>query len=426
MKLTKSIQFILPVFAFLLFTFTLHSQQWRVFTTSNSPLPSNVTASITIDSNNVKWIATGGGLVRIENNNWQIFDTTNTPFNINNIYPKDVDNLNNLWLTVPSNGIAKFDGINWIVYDTTNSELPNNSPTSISVDHNNIKWITSPGLIKFDDINWTIYKTTNSGIPTNAVKCVAFENHFKWLGTSTLTGGLVKFNDTSWIVYNTGNSGLPSNTIEDIKIDAWKNKWICTYAGGVAKFNSEQNLWSVYNTSNSGLPQNYPLCITFKNQYIKFIGTTDAGFTIFNDTTWLVFNTNNSPLLNNTILDIEIDKYGNAWISTLNGLVVYNSLAILGINPQNNTNVINFSLSQNYPNPFNPYTIIEFGLTKKEYITLSVYNIEGSLIQQLVNAQFNAGNHFVNFDGTTLASGIYFYSLTTSTSTITKKMILLK
>jgi ligand-binding sensor domain-containing protein len=63
--------FLLPYYA--------HSQnQWRVFTTQNSILPSNLIGSIVIDRNNVKWIGTANGIVRIEGNNWQLFDMTNT------------------------------------------------------------------------------------------------------------------------------------------------------------------------------------------------------------------------------------------------------------------------------------------------------------------------------------------------------------
>jgi ligand-binding sensor domain-containing protein len=70
-----------------------------VFTTQNSILPSNLIGSIVIDRNNVKWIGTANGMVRIEGNNWQLFDTTNTPLEDNSIAPRTIDLQNNLWVS---------------------------------------------------------------------------------------------------------------------------------------------------------------------------------------------------------------------------------------------------------------------------------------------------------------------------------------
>lgn len=397
-----------------------------MFTTSNSILPTNAIGTIVIDTNNIKWIGTFNGALKIEGSNWQLYDSSNTPFSSSSIYPRDIDKFNNVWVTAPTNGIGKFDGITWTVYDTTNSGLPNNSNATISVDENNVKWIGTPGLVKFDDINWTIYRTTNSGLPNNVVTTVAFENHIKWVGTFSLSGGMAKFNDTNWIVYNTGNSGLPSNTIEDIRVDAFGNKWICTYAGGLAKFNSLLNSWIVFNPSNSGLPSYYTKCIAFKNTYIKLIGTEGAGFAIFNDTIWQVYNSSNSPLPSNTIFDIEIDKLGNVWLATLNGLVVFNSNNIIGINNESSNIPKSFRLYQNFPNPFNSNTIIEYEISKKSNVKISIFNITGKTIDILVDKMQNTGKYKINYSANNLSSGVYFYRLQTQNDFEVKKFVLVK
>lgn len=86
-----------------------------------------------------------------------------------------------------------------------------------------------------------------------------------------------------------------------------------------------------------------------------------------------------------------------------------------------------FEVSQNYPNPFNPSTTIEFSITERAQITLSVYSINGELITTLVNeAEFESGNYTVTFDASKLASGTYIYSLNNGINTISKKMTLLK
>ncbi|MFA3781460.1 T9SS type A sorting domain-containing protein [Melioribacteraceae bacterium 4301-Me] len=86
----------------------------------------------------------------------------------------------------------------------------------------------------------------------------------------------------------------------------------------------------------------------------------------------------------------------------------------------------NYHLYQNYPNPFNPLTTINFSLPVSDYVELSVYNLLGQHIATLINEFKNAGSYAVNFDASNLSSGIYFYKLTTSKITITKKMTLLK
>lgn len=85
-----------------------------------------------------------------------------------------------------------------------------------------------------------------------------------------------------------------------------------------------------------------------------------------------------------------------------------------------------FTLSQNYPNPFNPSTYLEFGISNLEFVSLKVYDLLGNEIKSLVNEIKPAGNYKINFDGTGLSSGIYFYVLTAGNFTDKKKMILLK
>jgi hypothetical protein len=87
---------------------------------------------------------------------------------------------------------------------------------------------------------------------------------------------------------------------------------------------------------------------------------------------------------------------------------------------------LKFSLSQNYPNPFNPSTQIEFTLPKSEFVELKVYNILGKEVSTLVSRKLNQGNHSYTFEGTNLASGIYYYQLTAGEYREVKKMILLR
>lgn len=87
----------------------------------------------------------------------------------------------------------------------------------------------------------------------------------------------------------------------------------------------------------------------------------------------------------------------------------------------------NFILYQNYPNPFNPSTNIEFFLPKEEHIKLSVYNLLGKEIANLLDMKMQKGKHKITFNPKNdLSSGIYFYRLETSTFIDVKKMIYIR
>lgn len=85
-----------------------------------------------------------------------------------------------------------------------------------------------------------------------------------------------------------------------------------------------------------------------------------------------------------------------------------------------------FNLSQNYPNPFNPSTKIRYDLPEKGSVKLAVFDQLGRQVSELINGVKNAGSYEVEFNGSNLASGIYFYKLEVAGQTFTKKMILVK
>jgi Secretion system C-terminal sorting domain len=85
-----------------------------------------------------------------------------------------------------------------------------------------------------------------------------------------------------------------------------------------------------------------------------------------------------------------------------------------------------FNLSNAYPNPFNPSTVINFGIPNSGMVSMSVYNMLGQLVSTIVDQHMNAGKYEINFDASSLTSGIYFYTLITNNHSSTKKMMLLK
>lgn len=85
-----------------------------------------------------------------------------------------------------------------------------------------------------------------------------------------------------------------------------------------------------------------------------------------------------------------------------------------------------YELDQNYPNPFNPTTNIKYTVPEEAKVTVKVFNMLGQDVAVLVNRQMEAGTHEINFDGTYLNSGIYFYRIEVGNFVNVKKMTLLK
>ena len=86
-----------------------------------------------------------------------------------------------------------------------------------------------------------------------------------------------------------------------------------------------------------------------------------------------------------------------------------------------------FSLSQNYPNPFNPSTVIEFSLPEDvDEVLLTIYDVLGQRVTQLVNGNLKAGKYKYQWDASRFASGMYIYELRANKFVSVKKMVLLK
>jgi hypothetical protein len=109
-----------------------------------------------------------------------------------------------------------------------------------------------------------------------------------------------------------------------------------------------------------------------------------------------------------------------AWNSDLSGC------GIVGVQNNNNNTPSAYNLSQNYPNPFNPSTKISFALPKAGNVKMVVFDLLGREVATVVNEFRTAGNHTVDFNAASLASGVYFYKIEAGDFTATKKMLLIK
>ena len=87
---------------------------------------------------------------------------------------------------------------------------------------------------------------------------------------------------------------------------------------------------------------------------------------------------------------------------------------------------LSVQLHQNYPNPFNPSTTINYDLDHQGHVNLTVYNLMGQKVAELVNEVKNAGTYRLNWNAGSMASGMYYYRLEANGKSVTRKMLLIK
>jgi hypothetical protein len=85
-----------------------------------------------------------------------------------------------------------------------------------------------------------------------------------------------------------------------------------------------------------------------------------------------------------------------------------------------------YCLLQNYPNPFNPTTTIQYSIPKDEFVKLTVYDITGKVVKELVSGHKVAGKYSVEFNASSYASGTYYYRLEAGEYKNIQKMMLVK
>jgi len=253
----------------------------------------------------------------------------------------------------------------------------------------------------------SLRKTTNGGFNWFSVLNEGFRDMYF---ADSLTGWRANFSmkkttdgGITWV-----NQIMPQGgkiILNDVNKFANINSDILWGVGGEVGYPNNQSRGIIYKTTNGGQLWGYQLP----------------------DTSINIFRYFNIDFINNF----------NGWayssftgVHTLSGgdsITIYT-----GVTPIGNTIPDKFKLYQNYPNPFNPKTIINYTIGAGElrisdYITLKVYNIEGKEIKTLVNKKQNAGEYKVEFNGSDLTSGVYFYSLFVEGKIIdTKKMVLVR
>jgi hypothetical protein len=280
---------------------------WTPYTDGNSPLPSNLIASIDFDGSGNQYIGTTGeGLVLKQGSNWTVWNQSNNGVPINYVRGTARDQSGDLWVAATSR---------------------NHTPYGFGV-----------AFMDAFDSSWVM---RNGGLEVSlAVTGIIVDGDVRYV--STHGGGITIYDSRGWVRYRyasrteydneTGQQQvyevdpgtyIPSDYIRQIDIDrSVGTVWMATVNAGAVSFDGQE--WTTYNMSNSGLPSNYLLSVVVNpyNHDVCF-GTNGFGVAIKSGQDWTVYNNSNSPMPNGTVSTVEIRPGdGELWIGTGYGVWV--------------------------------------------------------------------------------------------------------
>ncbi|MEE9431727.1 MAG: lamin tail domain-containing protein [Melioribacteraceae bacterium] len=256
-------------------------------------------------------------------------------------------------------------------------------------------------------------------------------NEFQASNTKTIADDFGEFED--WIeIYNASEKSININGlyITDNFENLTKYKLHSSAAGkSIIKAKGFYLLWADENSKQGNNHLNFKL--SSKGEQIALVSVVE------NDTT--IIDSISYTALGKDISYARIDDGGNEWKTFTESTPGYSNDPTTDI--VINNIVERFSLSQNYPNPFNPLTTINYSIpevttniSSSVNVVLKVYDVLGREVMILVNEAKPTGNYKVQFNASSLASGIYYYQLRADNPSSsngsdfiqTKKMILLK
>ncbi|NQV13937.1 T9SS type A sorting domain-containing protein [bacterium] len=197
--------------------------------------------------------------------------------------------------------------------------------------------------------------------------------------------------------------------------------------------------WQINDTTFQSL---WPEDVSMGPDGYLYAANTQIGFTGDEDhgSRWWVYDTDGTEMYSIGTPAGNPDSYGvwngrgAAWSADGTTMYLadfgYNNVSIWTQVPDGVENPITlpsaFELKQNFPNPFNPTTSIAYELHQDGLVNLTVFDLNGREVANLVNEQLNAGNHIATFNGSNLSSGLYIYQLSFNGEVSAKNMMLVK
>ncbi len=302
-----------------------------------------------------------------------------------------------------------------------NDGLTSTIVTSFALIDTNLFATTFGGGVFLSTNNGLSWAAVNNDLPSLFISSLAVIGTNLFAGNSGFQGGIYLTSNygASWTHISIGQTGDPVSSI----YSNGSNLFAVTVNSGVFLSTNNGESW---NLVNGGLPNAIEVHFASSGQNI-FAGAYSSGVYLSTDNgnNWIEANEGfGSSRTIRTLAILGEDLFAGFY----DGSVRRRSLSemITSVEENNNEIPIALSLAQNYPNPFNPSTTIYYTIPKQSNVTLKVFDALGSEVAILNNKEHPQGNYEVEFDGSDLTSGVYFFRLQAGEFIETKKMILIK
>jgi hypothetical protein len=279
-----------------------------------------------------------------------------------------------------------------------------------------------------DGMNWT---AANKGLPRNVydtavyvhINCFVVSGENLFAGTE---GGVFVStnNGSSWTASNTGltDTDVQSLAVSGSKLFAGTDRGVFISSNSGVGWTAVDIGLTDPNVSAFGVSGTSLFAITYWDGLLL---STNEG------TSWQAVNSGCYQWLTSIGMNNTYVFVGTGWtdMGALGGAGVWRrsyAEMLTTVHSSSGQLPLAFKLAQNYPNPFNPSTTITYELPRASHVSLSVYNMLGMEVATLVNAEKPAGIHTVQFDGSGLASGVYFYQVRAGQFVQTRNLVLVK
>lgn len=434
-------QFVFGLIAqFLIGTFAL-ATDWIVYTTSNSPIPTNHIRSVCIDSAAVKWFGSSRGLIRYDGATWTTFTTTDqlADNGINDISAiKEISTEQALWIAT-DNGVSTINllgGDSLIIADALrqeNSGLVSNTVYAVASDKEQVRWFgTNQGLSLLIGSVWESYSQFDLLTSNIILSITAGLEGWKYLATAGGGVNRLRYDAVDGITSASAItrtwSGIASDTVFAVFIDSGDVKWYGTRHGlSRHEGSNTQTNWTTFTTSH-GLIHDHVLAIAGDKEGGIWLGTAGGVSRLYNDH-WQSWTKDNG-LPGDTINDIAADRDGSLWFASNAGIAHLISVNVALPHIDTQPLPSNFTLKA-YPNPFNQSTKIYLRTSYTGTMKIRIYNRAGIHVLELFEGLLPAGDHVFYWDGSDrkglhLSSGLYFLQARTGHRQQTLKLVLLR
>lgn len=384
-------------------------------TMENSQLPSNNVSALVVDEAEVAWFGTDAGLAQFDGINWFVYTTSNglSSNQINDIEVADDKAV--IWIATDL-GLQKAtinpgaELTDFGTYNEANSELEGDAVSNLMYDSNKVLWVgTDKAVNVVKDETWDSESTAADSygdlfsFSEFAITDIEEYQHDSMALISTKGKGIIRYgyNEvdgfTGASTYAPPWASLNTENVYAITVNG-EEQWYGTDIGAYYHPNNQTKAeWINYNKEFNHLLNDQITDVHIDRAGNVWIGTHEGINIITAEGNFLKHTVEYGGLINDDVTAIEEDSKGNIWISTNGGVEWFDNLPGVDVY----TNIEEPLLKQHidiYPNPAIDFINLKFSVDRPTFARVSIYNLNGQLVDVVFEDKIRDNNYTTTVD----------------------------